>query len=125
MSARALLFSQFLALLALSLIHIFGLTYYWYWIWRWLDIVTHLLGGLWAGFFVLWLATLLGKRVSLIQAVIIGFLIGIVWEIFENSIGALDLRAEWLDTLKDLSMDVVGACIAWFVSRALSNRAEK
>ncbi|OHA24544.1 MAG: hypothetical protein A3B11_00085 [Candidatus Taylorbacteria bacterium RIFCSPLOWO2_01_FULL_44_26] len=117
--------SYILALVILGIvyfIHISGISgwYVWY---PWLDIVAHGLAGIGIGFFVLGLMRSLIPKIKRPGLyVILGVLaFGLAWELFEifYDIAKYPLwtRLYFLDTAKDLFMDLVGgSLVAWFLS---------
>lgn len=120
MHGRTLLFAQFWVALVLSILHNVGFAYSLYWRFPWFDIVTHLLGGIWAGFFVLWVSMLRKKTPALALCIAGAFAIGVAWELFEALFGVTQYPADTLDTLKDIAMDTLGGLGAWFLARPLT-----
>lgn len=116
MFVHSLLLLQFLTLLILAILHIFGITGFLYQKFLWLDIVTHFLGGLWAGFFAAWVLSLWGKRQQILFCVSIALTLGILWELFEVMTGLTIFPEDSLDTVKDLLMDTAGGIFAGLVS---------
>lgn len=88
---------------------------------RFFDSVLHFLGGVGLAFFFLGLSSSLLPRFRTMSRIIFYvFLCALVWEVFEihyNITGyLLWTTAYYWDTLKDVVLDVIGACIvAWFV----------
>ncbi len=93
----------------------------------WFDIVMHLLGGIWAGLFFLYLFSA-RKQVfndsnfilNLLGAISFAALVGVIWEIYEFSFDQLIAMPRSLvlsqpslnDTIKDLFNDLTGGFIA-------------
>lgn len=103
-----------------------------YWRLRWFDIPMHFLGGVFIAFLLIWFFYWSGYTrlktpspraffVSIIGGTII---VGIGWEVFEYLLG-VSWRPEgyWFDTIKDMSMDVIGAVIATFIFNAMQRRS--
>lgn len=101
--------------------------HYWYWIYEWFDIPMHFLGGFWVGGTIIWiLGTFLKRRFAstrggyLLSVVGLAMVIGLLWELFEFSIDTFITfhMNDIIDTLSDLSMDFLGATVAYvFFSR--------
>ena len=92
-----------------------GLEGHLFWVYWWYDIPMHMLAGLVVG---LWGSALASRRdvkpyQALIFVLLTAFAIGVMWEIFEVSVGIT--RGEpgyWADTIKDLVDDCLGAAAA-------------
>lgn len=96
-----------------------------YFTYSWYDIFMHMLGGLAIGF--------LAYQLSLSVKGIIGFswknviyavfLIGLAWELFEAIFGIagapVGTKAYYIDTVKDLVDDCIGAGVAVFISNQI------
>jgi uncharacterized membrane protein YjdF len=117
MSARNLLFAQLVVVASLASVHRYAMTNYFYWLYPLFDTIPHFLAGLWAGLFAFWLAVKFGKEPSLFFGLGMAFMLGVTWEIFEALIGMTHLPSDILDTLKDLSVDLIGAGAGIFLSR--------
>jgi hypothetical protein len=81
------------------------------------DIIMHFLGGVWVGFFFIYVYSPLQRVTRPVLKVLLSvFLIGISWEIFEfvvnNVIGRIPFDAG--DTLSDIFWDLTGGLIATF-----------
>ncbi len=109
----------------------------------WFDLFPHFIGGMSISFGILWLAVRVGlwlkqkgleKNIggvsltfnngipawtTLLLVLITTLLIGLAWELFEVSLWTVihpQIPDGWLlDTLKDLTMDVLGAITAWAI----------
>ncbi|MEK7627903.1 MAG: hypothetical protein AAB421_00585 [Patescibacteria group bacterium] len=130
------------SILVLTLaVHLYAQTGKLYWQVWWLDIPMHYFGGIGAGFFGLWFASLLGvlprtgdasstlwgveirfpqgvpRWWSLLWTLIAVAIIGIGWEMLEVFLLAYfdkPIPFGYIeDTLKDLVMDTLGATTAW------------
>ena len=112
---RRLVYSQLIVAALLALLYIyFGLDKEYLWTVYWWDIPLHMLGGAWNGFAAAWGMLLMGQRPKLIHCLIVALIVGIVWEVFEyiNHIGGSVFMPYWVDTIKDIADDLIGACIA-------------
>ena len=109
-------------------LHMAAEHYYFYWTYWWFDIVMHGLGGFIIGSLALWILTYEYSPVPqlaparLMTAIVIVFLIGALWEVFEYVVGSnlyeiFDSYA--LDTVMDLAMDLCGALIAFALSERI------
>ncbi len=110
------MFAQFAAALVLTVADVyFGIVRFYYYYYPWFDNVTHLLGGMWAGFFCTWL---LSKRGLFNVWYCVGgvFLIGVAWEIFEASFGLTQFPADTFDTGKDIVVDIIGGVAAYAIA---------
>lgn len=108
----------------------------WYWIFKWLDIPMHILGGILAGYFGLWLYSLaiwykskykisivdlVNKSKRIWPAIISAIIVGIVWEVIEYYFGLSGLNEiHRTDTLFDLVNDTFGGFLAFLVWKYLS-----
>ena len=90
----------------------------WYALFWWFDVLLHALNPLVmtaASMVMLWKAELVSARAGnlVIQATLLGLVLGIGWELIELSFLALT----WPDTILDLAMDAWGAALGgWFAS---------
>ena len=116
---RKLLFLQLLILAPLVALHFAGLVFYLYWYFPWFDLITHFMGGMWAGAFLLWLREQAGYAPNLLFVVAGTLLIGIVWEIFELAAGLPRDANYAFDTSLDLLMDVLGSVFVFGIARWL------
>ncbi len=92
-------------------------------VWWW-DSYEHVLGGVVAGFFALWLGTLrFRRRISLDHTVYFVLVIGVLWEMMEivYPMGVSIWFSYGVDTGKDLILDALGACIAWYWSKGMKS----
>jgi hypothetical protein len=85
----------------------------------WWDIPMHFLGGLWAGFFGVWLLHNSKKFTLRQKSIGIAIAIGICWEIFEYSFGIAGsvFMPYPVDTAKDLLMDTIGGYSAGVIAQ--------
>ena len=109
-----------LAAIITLLAHVAGLKSFYYTIFQY-DIYMHILGGITIGLFLYALVSsfrpqLTQKRCKVIVGV---FVIGVLWELFEayyNIAGApVGTKAYYIDTVKDLIDDIIGATITAFL----------
>ncbi len=106
-----------ISLVAILLMHLLAIHFYVYWTVTWFDSLMHFLGGLWVGVTAL---TIYGKvgmsnKQSILWAVLGALSVGILWELFEYTIGMIFSPGNYaLDTATDLIMDVVGGAAAYF-----------
>lgn len=97
--------------------------FYWYSSIWYFDIPMHFLGGLWLGWFFLWLFWPSVVSPKLIWKVVLGVLVvGVGWEIFElmfvNYVA--QNRFDVLDTLADLALDLSGGFFAiWYFNKKI------
>jgi hypothetical protein len=115
-----------IAILILSLtiagLNLLALKYFLFWRLWWYDIPMHFLGGFILASIALWIVAyevpvgLRPKVNRLAAAVLMALIVGILWEIFEYVAGITKGEAGyWQDTLKDITMDVVGGLAAYLV----------
>jgi len=116
----------FILIWVLAFLHMLAEAYYLYWTIDWFDIVTHFLGGLWLGIASLWFWYLSGylhkahmpNKKALYIALGAGIFIGIFWEIYEFTVWHLSgagLPSNYVsDTIMDICVDFVGACVGYF-----------
>jgi len=113
-------FFSIMLLAALQILAVMFSLYMFYW---WFDIPMHFLGGFFVGILSLWsfffAINYHGSPVTPLKVLVVGvlgaLLVGLVWELFEyesgltwNAIGSYQL-----DTIKDLTMDVLGGYTAY------------
>ena len=110
--SRRLLFAQLCIVSVLAVLHLISIEFYLYWRFLWLDLVAHILGGIWAGLFILWMRSLFGYMPHIAWSIGGAFFIGIAWEIFEVAAGIPREANYMLDTSIDLFMDTLGGAIA-------------
>ncbi len=117
---RKLLFLQLLIVAALAAAHLTALALSLYWYFPWFDMITHTLGGMWIGAFVLWSCMQAGYAPRLLFVVAGALALGIAWEIFEVVAG-IPLEANYaFDTSLDLLMDVLGSLVAIGLARVIT-----
>lgn len=123
MLQKKLLFLSLITIFLLALLHYFGIKLHWYFYYQWLDIVAHILGGLWVTFSALWIFLKM-KRLENIQNhklklfLIMFFsvlVIGILWEYFEVTNGNvfMNMNGYWPDTLSDVLNGFIGGVLAY------------
>ncbi|HZS43334.1 MAG TPA: hypothetical protein VFA52_03925 [Candidatus Paceibacterota bacterium] len=126
--------SFFILLLSLILIGItIGIDhlskhFYLYWQTGWIDASVHFLGGLSATLFFSWVYfytnlfknPLPRKKSTLVLFVLYILIVGILWEIYEYHFGFSFFSQYFVsDTISDLSMDVLGGLLAYFLTTFL------
>ena len=98
-----------ISLLILIILHFFGLVFFLYWKLWWLDIVTHLIGGIFTGS-LLYLHFSKFKY-KYLWTIVISISIFVLWEIFSIVFLGHDLSLKIYDTIIDLLMGVAGSII--------------
>lgn len=119
---RKLLYAQAATLIVLAPLHLyFGMQLRFFWKISWWDIPLHILGGMWAGFFCMWVARYFYRRLTLTHVILGAFLIGVGWEVFEYvlGIGGSPFMSYPVDTAKDLFDDIVGGFLAGVIASLL------
>lgn len=97
----------------MAVTQVYALEHYWYWTYWWLDILMHGVGGVVIGLLVTLFMT---RRLWLIVALTL--LVGMVWEVFEVSIGISISEPNFLfDSTVDLVMDLLGGAAAYAIIR--------
>lgn len=126
MNRRTLIAFSILSGLALSIAQYVAIAQSLYFIYWWFDIPMHIFGGLTLALAVTTFIELAGSFFQSTffkkgwNVVIIVFLMGIVWEIFEVllDVSYIHLGFDAVDTLADICNDVIGASIlAWLTVR--------
>jgi len=87
-----------------------------------MDIVSHVLGGLFVGFAALWFVFFSGfvrspkmtHTSAFILVIMVVVVVAVSWEVFEFSIGVFEAEDPFPDTTHDLFAGVSGALIAYF-----------
>ncbi|MBI2475761.1 MAG: hypothetical protein HYV67_00780 [Candidatus Taylorbacteria bacterium] len=117
---RLLRLALYTAILVAAL-HVLAVVFFLYWSYWWFDMPLHLLGGFSVGLFSLWIfgggrrAHYPPSSLRVLSVAVSGALVvGLAWEFFEYSAGLTfdPLSNYTLDTVKDLTMDVVGGYLA-------------
>ena len=113
----------FISATVLAVTHFLALEFYLYWQFVWFDVPMHILGGAVVGltFFAL---RDLGAPVPAVVLqmpvlVLLVFLVGIIWEVFELVAGLYLAENYVFDTSIDLCMDIIGGCLAGIVGKRL------
>jgi hypothetical protein len=124
----------FILIWVIALVHMAAENFYLYWTFRWFDILTHFMGGIWVGLAGLWVWYFSGyiREVrrptgrAILVALGAGFVIGILWELFELAVWYLagnGLPSNYgPDTLLDLIVDMAGALAGFGLYRILARR---
>lgn len=112
------------ALITLGLVHVTALHFFLYWKYFWLDIPVHLLGGVAVSLGVMLMVRVLFPRlyrhVTIITVMLTVIGIGVLWEVFEYSIGVpVDAEGFMVDTAIDLLMDICGALVGYGLNEQL------
>jgi hypothetical protein len=118
-------------IIAVAVLHILGLKFYFYWRFGWYDTVVHILGAFFVATAVLYYfsSSVTLPNLSTTKIFIIGLasalVIGIIWELFEVKIGATFVtRPEYIpDTIGDLLSDIVGGILGSLYSLRLIRSA--
>lgn len=115
----------FITIAVIATLHFSALQFYLYWRFWWFDILTHFLGGLWISISFLWLFFQFGftniiknhKNYNLAVAFLASLLVGLMWEAFEYYFGivATDAANYVVDTMTDISFDLIGGFVAYCV----------
>lgn len=125
----ALIVAIFMAFLHVAATMFFLYSFYW-----WFDIPLHFLGGSCAGLISLYFYSYFHRRTAVstgssqaLLVVIIGTItVGLAWELFEYSadITFNTVGDYFLDTVKDLIMDILGGYAAYFyfITRGVHKR---
>lgn len=119
MHTHRVLYVQFFSVLLLAVLTWIALDQdLFFRIW-WFDIPMHILGGVWAGYAVIWVLQRSGWGATLAHVVVGAFVIGVAWELFEYTydVAYSPFMSYPLDTAKDLLMDVLGGMLAYLTTR--------
>ncbi|MBI4156003.1 MAG: hypothetical protein HY507_02100 [Candidatus Zambryskibacteria bacterium] len=108
----------FILLLLVDLFFQIGLIFYLDWTTWWFDVVMHFFSGVLVAFAVIlvwnYFRSILPveKRKIVLTAILCAFVVGVLWEIFELYSGLTSFAdGIWyiLDTIKDLTMNIIGS----------------
>jgi hypothetical protein len=122
MLKKRLLIANFILIIVITIVHLIATYFYLYWTFPWFDIMMHFLGGLWVGSTAVWYIYFSGyfyKNNSLttsktrifLVSIISALIVGVLWEVFEFYVGAVD--PDYIaDTILDLIMDTLGGIVA-------------
>lgn len=108
------------------MVHIAALQFFLYWKYLWLDIPVHFLGGVTVA---LGFAVCVYSRIripvqikSLLGYMLVVFLVGISWELFEISSKISITEPDFIpDTLLDLCMDMLGGVVGYGIVKSIRN----
>lgn len=106
--------------ITLGMVHVLATQFHLYWKYVWLDVPIHMLGGICIAF-GLPLVRCFGVRIperlrGLVPTLLTVLLIGILWELYEILIEApVGKEGFVLDTLVDLSMDLLGGGLGFYI----------
>ncbi|MBI4093951.1 hypothetical protein HY417_03225 [Candidatus Kaiserbacteria bacterium] len=114
---RTILLVQLAVLTALATVHIIALANDLYWLFPSLDLLTHFLGGVWSALFFYWVMIASSRSPSVLSIIAYVLVLGVAWEVFELTVGISAGAHYARDTLSDLFMDFVGACVVVFALR--------
>lgn len=96
-----------------------------YWIYRWFDIPMHFIGGA----LISWLAYIIfalwrnDKSIPWVYALIFSFGLGFIWEIIEFYYKVAQLVPYYyLDTVKDILVDMMGGLVVYIIWDKLSTK---
>ncbi len=125
MKKYPLLYTSFVLVLLLGIIHFVADAFYLYWVIWWFDNLSHFLAGFSLGFFslsIFYESSLFGDKLSLSRAVFISFIfvmiLGGIWEIFEYVNGLTQSTEKYsLDVVHDLLSDALGAILALLIAK--------
>lgn len=113
--------------------HKVALNFSLYWTTSWFDIIMHTFGGLIGSLLVIYVLQKIGiqgktlpRKILVILFVIVSVVaVGAIWELWEIFVGMTDPFTDTLDTISDLIMDTVGACIGFiYYDKRLKHKAE-
>lgn len=116
MRKSSLLYAAFGLIAALGALHFVAESFYLYWTIWWFDNLMHFLGGLALGVYIVWFLNPEKRSLdSFLTTLACLLTLGIAWEVFEY-VNDLTYSTEGyaLDTALDLTMDALGATLAYF-----------
>ena len=114
-------------IVAISVFNFLAMKFYWYFSIWWLDMLMHLLGGIWLGLGLIFLFKTKDFSIYSIVKITLGVLvIGISWEIFEILVDKATTQNSFnaLDTFSDICFAFAGGFISmlYFQKRLLLKR---
>ena len=120
MNVRNLLFAQFGVVAIMAGLHLFGIANFLYWRLPWFDLAPHFLGGVWAALFAAWILALRSRTVDFFICFLAALFFAVIWEIFEVQALIIDLSADFLDSVGDVLMVLLGGTIGAYAAKFLS-----
>ena len=119
------LYTSFVLILLLGIVHFVADAFCLYWTIWWFDNLSHFLAGFSLGFFSLFIfyeSGLLRDKLPFLKVVFISFIfvmiLGGVWEIFEYINGLTQSTEKYsLDVIHDLLSDALGAILALLIAK--------
>lgn len=121
MRARNLLFAQFGIIAILAGLHLIAIENFLYWKLSWFDLLAHFIGGMWAALFATWFLALRRREPSILFCLLGALGFGIVWEVFEVSALLTKFPDATLDTIKDISLAVLGGIAGAYLAKYISH----
>ena len=105
----------------IAIVDLLALKFYWFWIFWWIDVIMHVLGGLWVGLGIFWILLIANvyiqkkwSNAQLFFYIVFGTLIvGVLWEVFEYFSGLFIEGQMFPDAIHDMFADLAGALIAY------------
>lgn len=124
--------NTFWLLFFIGVLNLFATYLYLYWTSSWFDLLMHFLGGFWVAMVVVSLWAVFNKNKivypKIFSVILWVTVVGVLWEIFELSIGATELSDGIrfiADTLSDIVMDIIGGLVGTKYSYYLMNLKNK
>lgn len=122
---KPLLLEIIILAILVAVLHYLALTFYLYWTLDWYDIIMHFLGGVVIALLAMFFFYISGyfnfpkEHLGSIFAMTLGsvLLIGLLWELWELFVGFSDVIEDQLDTFLDLTMDIIGGCVAFIYGK--------
>lgn len=122
MNEKKALFALTGLIYVIAALHIAALYFFWYWSIWWYDIMMHTLMGFWIGSMTLIIASRKidtgGNFIRFGLPILVAFIIGILWEMFEWHIDRFVIvrfQTDIIDTLSDLASDIAGGLMATLI----------
>jgi hypothetical protein len=90
--------------------------FYWYLSIWWFDVLMHFSAGFWVGLFFLYIFTAKEFILPVVKVLLCVFVVGFLWELYEFYIyqHLMGIPFDFLDTLSDLFLDLLGGTLAIF-----------
>jgi hypothetical protein len=111
---------QTIVIVLIGITHVSALQWSLYWHYIWLDVPVHFAGGLWLALAGSWMLLRGGQRMEVSTVFSMVVFLGVAWEVFELAAGVPMEENFALDTVIDLTMDVLGGVFGFIIAKSLA-----
>jgi magnesium-transporting ATPase (P-type) len=112
----------FILFMIVSFLNYLGVSFYLYWSFAWFDMVLHSLSGVAIGMATILVFRQIGIRLTITRSLVLVFVVGVLWEVFELWGGLTSLSDGMVyttDTISDLLLDMLGGYIGFLYGKSM------